>query len=45
MSTQKNEKLNQLRQRLPEGLLVDAAWLASQGYATKQISKYLAEAL
>ena len=35
-------KLNQLEHLLPEGLLVDAAWLSRQGYSTGLRSQYVA---
>lgn len=41
MATQLDGKLNQLRRRLPEGLLVDAAWLTAQGYSTALRSQYV----
>ncbi|MES3027231.1 MAG: type IV toxin-antitoxin system AbiEi family antitoxin domain-containing protein [Pseudomonadota bacterium] len=41
MTTQNKGKLNQLLQSLPEGLVVDAAWLAENGYSTSLVSKYL----
>lgn len=34
-------KLNWLEQNLPEGLLVDAAWLSKHGYSTSLRSQYL----
>ncbi len=42
MSTQKGDKINLLHRLLPEGLIVDAAWLGANGYSTKLRSKYLA---
>lgn len=42
MTTQTTGKLNQLQEDLPEGLLVDAAWLSEKGYATSLVSKYVA---
>ena len=33
VSAQKGAKLNQLQRLLPEGLVVDAAWLEAQGYS------------
>ncbi|WP_439373096.1 AbiEi antitoxin N-terminal domain-containing protein [Bradyrhizobium sp. DASA03120] len=42
MTTQLPGKLNKLRRDLPEGLLVDAAWLSKHGYATSLVSKYVA---
>jgi len=40
MSAQRSEKLNWMASHLPEGLLVDAAWLRSQGYAPNLLAKY-----
>lgn len=34
-------KLNQLERLLPEGLLVDAAWLSAHGYSTSLRSQYV----
>lgn len=42
MSEQKPGKLNQLERLLPEGLLVDSAWLSSRGYSTSLRTKYVA---
>ena len=42
MATQLLGKLNHLRRDLPEGLLVDAAWLSKHGYSTSLVSKYVA---
>lgn len=42
MTTQLTGKLNQLGRDLPEGLLVDAAWLSDHGYSTSLVSKYVA---
>jgi len=42
MSTQTTGKLKQLEHLLPEGLLVDAAWLSAQGYSTSLRTKYVA---
>lgn len=39
---QKINKLNQLQRLLPEGLVVDAAWLETQGYSRGLRSRYLA---
>src|SRR5207248_10820905 len=36
-------RLNQLERELPEGLLVDAAWLAHRGYPTNLRSHYVAK--
>ncbi|MGC9969940.1 MAG: type IV toxin-antitoxin system AbiEi family antitoxin domain-containing protein [Bryobacteraceae bacterium] len=41
MGTQRAAKLNWLQHHLPEGLLVDAAWLEEQGFSTALRSKYL----
>ncbi len=41
MDTQNKGRLNQLLQTLPEGLVVDAAWLAKAGYSTSLVSKYV----
>ena len=41
MVEQKDRKLNKLQRALPEGLLVDAAWLRRQGYATNLVSHYV----
>jgi hypothetical protein len=41
MATQTPSKLNWLQRHLPEGLIVDAAWLAKQGYSTALRSQYL----
>ena len=40
MSVQRGEKLNWLMAHLPEGLIVDAAWLRSHGYAANLLAKY-----
>ena len=37
----KKNKLNQLQRLLPEGLVVDAAWLEAQGYSRALRSRYL----
>jgi Transcriptional regulator, AbiEi antitoxin, Type IV TA system/Transcriptional regulator, AbiEi antitoxin N-terminal domain len=42
MTTQSEGKLNRLERLLPEGLLVDSAWLASHGYSTSLRSQYVA---
>lgn len=34
-------KLNYLERLLPEGLLVDAAWLGNRGYSTSLRSQYV----
>ncbi|MGE0674951.1 MAG: type IV toxin-antitoxin system AbiEi family antitoxin domain-containing protein [Methylibium sp.] len=42
MARQSQGKLNQLERLLPEGLLVDAAWLSRHGYSTGLRSQYVA---
>ena len=42
MAVQKRNKLNQLKRSLPEGLLVDAAWLENRGYSRSLRSHYVA---
>ena len=42
MGQQKQEKLNWLQHHLPEGLVVDAAWLERHGYSSALRSKYVA---
>jgi hypothetical protein len=41
MTKQNNGKLNSLERDLPEGLLVDAAWLSAHGYSTSLRSQYV----
>lgn len=41
MDTQKGRKLNQLERLLPEGLLVNAAWLEKQGYSRALRHQYV----
>jgi len=41
MATQSDTKINQLHRHLPEGLLVDAAWLTERGYSTALRSQYV----
>lgn len=41
MSEQFSGKLNQLQRDLPEGLLVDAAWLKARGYSAQLCRKYV----
>lgn len=41
MATQITGKLNWLEQHLPEGLLVDAAWMTKHGYSTALRSQYV----
>lgn len=41
MSSQRQGKLNWLQRNLPEGLIVDAAWLERQGYSSALRSKYV----
>ena len=42
MASQKPSKLNQLSRVLPEGLVVDAAWLEERGYSHPLRQKYVA---
>lgn len=42
MSVRNRDKLNQLERTLPEGLLVDAAWLERHGYYRSLRSQYVA---
>src|ERR1700682_2462182 len=42
MAEQVEGKLNRLERLLPEGLLVDAAWLTKHGYSTSLRSQYVA---
>jgi hypothetical protein len=42
MAKQIQGKLHQLESNLPEGLLVDAAWLTQKGYSTSLRSQYVA---
>jgi transcriptional regulator with AbiEi antitoxin domain of type IV toxin-antitoxin system len=42
MAKRKKGKLNSLGHHLPEGLLVDAAWLSKKGYSTSLRSQYVA---
>ena len=42
MTKQKRNYVNWLERHLPEGLLVDAAWLTSQGYSTSLRTQYVA---
>ncbi len=41
MTWRSDRKLNQLQQDLPEGLLVDAAWLEAKGYSSALRSHYV----
>jgi hypothetical protein len=41
MGIQIHSKLNYLQQLLPEGLVVDSAWLQQHGYSRQLIKKYL----
>lgn len=41
MGIQPQQKLNQLQQILPEGLVVDSAWLQRHGYSRQLINKYV----
>jgi hypothetical protein len=40
MSAQRSKKMNWLATHLPEGLLVDAAWLRAHGYPSNLLAKY-----
>lgn len=42
MAKQNGGKLNRLAHHLPEGLLVDAAWLSKKGYSSSLRSQYVA---
>lgn len=42
MTEQTTKKLNWLEKNLPEGLLVDAAWLTKHGYSSSLRSQYVA---
>ena len=42
MAVQSGNKLNWLERKLPEGLLVDAAWLEAHGYSRSLRSQYVA---
>ena len=42
MTKRNSKKLNWLEQHLPEGLLVDAAWLTKHGYASSLRTQYVA---
>lgn len=41
MTSQSGNKLNRLQRELPEGLLVDAAWMEKQGYSSSLRSQYV----
>lgn len=41
MATSNTRKLNQLERGLPQGFVVDSAWLRSHGYSTSLTSKYV----
>lgn len=41
MAKQSDRKLNRLERDLPEGLVVDAAWLQKRGYSTSLRSQYV----
>lgn len=41
MTEQKGSKLNWLEKNLPEGLLVDSAWLAKHGFSTSLVRQYV----
>lgn len=42
MATQNAQKLNQLLRSIPQGMVVDAAWLDDAGYSTSLRSQYVA---
>src|SRR5215831_13972840 len=42
MAEQNDRKLNKLERTLPQGLLVDAAWMKRHGYSTSLRSQYVA---
>ena len=42
MAKQNERKLNQIESILPEGLLVDAQWMKTEGYSTSLRSQYVA---
>ncbi|MGD9816388.1 MAG: type IV toxin-antitoxin system AbiEi family antitoxin domain-containing protein [Hyphomonadaceae bacterium] len=42
MASETGSKLNRLQQLVPEGLLIDAAWLEKQGYSHPLRQKYVA---
>lgn len=41
MGLQKDEKLNSLLKRLPEGVAASSSWLAEQGYSRQLVRKYV----
>jgi len=41
MATRSDSKLNRLQQKLPEGLLADAAWMEAHGYSSALRSQYV----
>ena len=41
MDMRSGSKLNRLQQELPEGLLVDAAWMEAHGYSSALRSQYV----
>lgn len=41
VTTQATNKLNRIERDIPEGLIVDAAWLEARGYSTSLRSKYV----
>jgi hypothetical protein len=41
MAMRSDSKLNRLQQELPEGLLVDAAWMEARGYSSALRSQYV----
>ena len=42
VATQNAQKLNQLLRSIPQGMVVDAAWLTDAGYSTSLRSQYVA---
>ncbi len=42
MTKRKEDKLNWLQRNLPEGLIVDAAWMTARGYSTPLRTQYVA---
>src|ERR1700740_877491 len=44
MSRERSGLLNQLDNKLPEGMLVDAAWLKAQGYSSQLQHRYVKSA-
>lgn len=42
MTKRNGQKLNRLQRDVPEGLLVDAAWMTAHGYSTSLRTQYVA---